>query len=182
MEEPTPMDLDETVPSAPFLFKGMPIDENDPPRVAFRRRYGRLNRLWIDRRTVGSTPPRDGQGSDRWKYDQDDSEDDQDVYEIDPYATTCIKFRATIPLSFGDVNRQRQQWRPSQAQLESAQQAHSQQSQHQALAAAAQAMATQAAAVNGQQSPPQQQSGAAAAAAAAVAAARPTPPVQRQES
>lgn len=200
MEEPTPMDLDETVPAAPFVFKGVPIDENDPPRVGYRRRYGRLNLLWIDRRTQrSSSPPRDSQASDRWKYDRDDSEDEQDVYEIDPYATTCIKFRATIPLSFGDASRQRHQWRPSQAQLESVQQVHQQQAQQaQVMAAAAQAMAAQAAAVNGQhsppqrqpavaavngqvngqQSPPQRQSGAAAAAAAAVAAARPAAAVQ----
>lgn len=100
MEEPTPMDLDETVPSAVYQFQGAPLYDDDPPRIAFRRRIGRLNRLWIDRRTLGKTPPRDDHGeSDRWKYDQDDSEDERPSYEVDPYDAHCIKFRATIPLT-----------------------------------------------------------------------------------
>lgn len=104
LEEPTPMDLDATMPFAAFQFKGAPSDENEPPRFTYRRRIGRLNRTWIDRRSqVPKTPPRDGQVSDRWKYDQDDSEDDflgRPVYEVDPYDTRCIRFRATIPLGF----------------------------------------------------------------------------------
>lgn len=154
MEEPTPMDLDEPKSSAMFQFKGAPLDENDPPRVAFRRRYGRLNRLWIDRRTVVKSPPRDDlspydQSSDRWKYDQDDSEDEQPIYEIDQYDTRGIRFRATIPLTFENVRRQPRPQALIQAQLEQAQQAAAQ------------------AAANGHAQPP--------------GAAKPATPAQRQE-
>ncbi|KAI3557599.1 hypothetical protein CABS01_12202 [Colletotrichum abscissum] len=71
-------------------------------QAAFRRRIGRLGRLWIDRRGMSgmTTPPRvEGEEyTDRWKYDQDD-EDEPQVYEVDPYDTRALKFRATIPLS-----------------------------------------------------------------------------------
>lgn len=103
MEEPTPMDLDETAPAAVFQFKGAPLYDDDPPKIAFRRRVGRLNRMWIDRRSQRKTPPGDDRESDRWKYDQDDSEDERSVYEVDPYDTRCIRFRATIPLTFREV-------------------------------------------------------------------------------
>lgn len=100
LEEPTPMDLDATVPSAAFQFN----DENEPPKFTYRRRIGRLNRTWIDRRSqIPKTPPRDAQMAERWKYDHDDSEDEcpgRPVYEVDPYDTRCIRFRATIPLGF----------------------------------------------------------------------------------
>lgn len=132
--EPTPMDLDDGIPSAMFPFKGAPVDENSLPQlISYRRRMGRLNRMWIDRRTQKSArPPQPSPDTDRWKYDQDESDDEQPVYEIDPYDTTSIRFRATIPLSFQDPRRQ-------QRQLEAA--------------AQAQAAAIQAA-TNGQ--PPQQ--------------------------
>lgn len=116
LEEPEPMDLDEPVAPAPFQFQGTPVDENDPPKIAFRRRQGRLGQEWIDRRTVSHTVPldrhdsdswwRSTQESDRWKYDQDDSEDEQPCYEVNPYDTRCIRFRALIPLGFGEPRRQ----------------------------------------------------------------------------
>ncbi|KAK7749902.1 Enhancer of polycomb-like protein 1 [Cytospora paraplurivora] len=118
LEEPTPMDLDDGVPSAVFQFKGAPIDEEEPPpMVAYRRRVGRLNRLWIDRRPMkAAEAPREKAQSDRWKYDQDDSDDEPHVYEVDPYDTRCIRFRASIPLSNQDPRRHQ---RPlAQAQLE----------------------------------------------------------------
>lgn len=117
--EPTPMDLDDGVPSAVFQFRGAPVDENSPPQLmAYRRRIGRLNRLWIDRRPQKSArSPQPSPDTDRWKYDQDESDDEQSVYEVDPYDTACIRFRATIPLSFQDPRRhQRQLEAAAQAQ------------------------------------------------------------------
>ncbi|KAI0379992.1 enhancer of polycomb-like-domain-containing protein [Hypomontagnella monticulosa] len=71
---------------------------------AYRRRIGRLNRLFIDRRPPkpdGRSPPRelDDLQSDQWKYDQDDDDDEQPVYEIDPNSSRQMKFRSTIPPS-----------------------------------------------------------------------------------
>lgn len=137
--EPTPMDLDDGVPSAVFQFKGAPVDENNPPQMmAYRRRFGRLNRMWIDRRPQKSAQsPQASSDSDQWKYDQDESDDDQSVYEVDPYDTTCIRFRATIPLSFQDPRRhQRQLEAAAQAQA-AAMQAASNGQQHQQSAQAA---------------------------------------------
>lgn len=117
--EPTPMDLDDGIPSAVFQFKGAPVDENSPPvLMAYRRRLGRLNRLWIDRRQQKSArSPQPSPDTDRWKYDQDESDDEQPVYQTDPYDTTSIRFRATIPLSFQDPRRhQRQLEAAAQAQ------------------------------------------------------------------
>lgn len=131
--EPTPMDLDDGIPSAVFQFKGAPADENNPPQMmAYRRRFGRLNRMWIDRRPQKSAQsPQASPDTDRWKYDQDESDDDQSVYEVDPYDTTCIRFRATIPLSFQDPRRhQRQLEAAAQAQA-AAMQAASNGQQHQ---------------------------------------------------
>ncbi|KAL2281394.1 hypothetical protein FJTKL_11575 [Diaporthe vaccinii] len=131
--EPTPMDLDDGIPSAVFQFKGAPVDENNPPQMmAYRRRFGRLNRMWIDRRPQKSAQsPQASPDTDRWKYDQDESDDDQSVYEVDPYDTTCIRFRATIPLSFQDPRRhQRQLEAAAQAQA-AAMQAASNGQQHQ---------------------------------------------------
>ncbi|CZT13688.1 related to YMR164c and Gal11p [Rhynchosporium agropyri] len=83
-----------------FFFRS----ESPPPedelrgQPAYRRRIGRAGRLWIDRR--GMTAPQkvlDTDTSDRWKYDQDD-DDEQPVYEMDPYDTKALRFRATIPM------------------------------------------------------------------------------------
>ncbi|KAB5550995.1 EPL1-like protein [Coniochaeta sp. 2T2.1] len=105
MEEPTAMDLDKVVEKPPMYgFRGVAHDEKssaDPP--AYRRRIGRLNRLWIDRRGLASPPwepDRPGMmSSDRWKYDQDsDDEGEQPIYEVDPFDTRALKFRASVPL------------------------------------------------------------------------------------
>ncbi|KAK4250749.1 EPL1-like protein [Corynascus novoguineensis] len=102
LEEPTPMDLDKPQNSpAPFNFRGIARDEEsrkNPP--AYRRRIGRLNRLWIDRRGMAS-PPRDVSDEvlDRWKYDQSsDDEEYPPTYEVDPFDTNALRFRASIPL------------------------------------------------------------------------------------
>ncbi|KAJ3496126.1 hypothetical protein NLG97_g2892 [Lecanicillium saksenae] len=100
---PEPMQLDKPQAGPVFQFKAggvatEPLQTNQP---AFRRRIGRLSRLWIDRRGMATPPKTDSQGySDRWKYDSDDEEDvEPPVYELDPYDTRALKFRATIPLS-----------------------------------------------------------------------------------
>ncbi|OAQ96179.1 hypothetical protein LLEC1_02813 [Akanthomyces lecanii] len=100
---PAPMRLDKPHAEPVFQFKAggvatEPLQTNQP---AFRRRIGRLSRLWIDRRGMATPPRTDSQGySDRWKYDSDDEEDNEPpVYELDPYDTRALKFRATIPLS-----------------------------------------------------------------------------------
>lgn len=107
-DEPEPMDLDEEVPAPMFKFQGAAIDESSPPQLVqykYRRRVGRLNRWWIDRRPINKAPPVVDRGSDQWKYDQSDSEDEQDRYRVDQYDTCCIKFRATIPLTFDRAAR-----------------------------------------------------------------------------
>lgn len=65
---------------------------------SFRRRIGRQGRLWIDRRGLAS-PPREDRRSDRWRYDSDSDDDEPPVYEVDPFDTRALKFRATIPLN-----------------------------------------------------------------------------------
>ncbi|KAK4104835.1 EPL1-like protein [Parathielavia hyrcaniae] len=102
VDEPTPMDLDKPQDAHPLLkFRGVARDEEsrkNPP--AYRRRIGRLNRLWIDRRGMVS-PPRDVSAEvlDRWKYDQSsDDEEEPPVYEVDPFDTSALRFRASIPL------------------------------------------------------------------------------------
>lgn len=121
LEEPEPMDLDEEFPSAMVHFKGAPMDDNSPPELMqyrYRRRIGRLNRMWIDRRPTVKLPARADLESDRWKYDQSDSEDEQDRHQIDPYDTRCIRFRATIPLTFESRTRHPRPPALVQAQLE----------------------------------------------------------------
>lgn len=109
LEEPTPMDLDKPQPPPPvFKFRGAARDEQsreNPP--LYRRRIGRLNRLWIDRRGLAS-PPRDvcAEVLDRYKYDQSsDEEDDVPMYEVDPFDTNALRFRASIPLPPWTANR-----------------------------------------------------------------------------
>ncbi|KAL6793430.1 enhancer of polycomb-like domain-containing protein [Trichoderma sp. SZMC 28013] len=97
---PEPMQLDK-LELPVFQFRGADIDETPQTnQPAFRRRIGRLQRLWIDRRGL-STPSRADayEYSDRWKYDSDDEDDEPPVYEVDPFDTRALKFRATIPLS-----------------------------------------------------------------------------------
>ncbi|KAH6840948.1 enhancer of polycomb-like-domain-containing protein [Chaetomium sp. MPI-CAGE-AT-0009] len=118
LEEPTPMDLDKPErpqdalmpqnPQAFFKFRGVARDEEsrkNPP--AYRRRIGRLQRLWIDRRGMAS-PPREARAEvlDRWKYDQSsDDEEDPPTYEADPFDTNALRFRASIPLPLWMTNR-----------------------------------------------------------------------------
>ncbi|OHW91107.1 enhancer-polycomb-like protein 1 [Colletotrichum incanum] len=85
--------------SSVFQFKAGGKEKPFGSQPAFRRRIGRLGRLWIDRRGMTTPPRMEGEEyTDRWKYDQDD-EDETPVYEVDPYDTRALKFRATIPLS-----------------------------------------------------------------------------------
>lgn len=108
------MDVDEYSPDAMQVDK--PVDKQDHPvfqftagaaseppksnQPAFRRRIGRLNRLWIDRRGMVTPPRAEGEGySDRWRYDSDSEDDEPPVYEVDPFDTRALKFRATIPLN-----------------------------------------------------------------------------------
>jgi enhancer of polycomb-like protein len=75
-----------------------PLEEEEARhgQPAYRRRIGRGGRLWIDRRGMSSSQALDSITSDRWKYDQDD-DDEQPVYEVDPWETKALKFRASIP-------------------------------------------------------------------------------------
>lgn len=74
-----------------------PPEEENRGQPAYRRRFGRGGRLWIDRRGMSSACKTiENVSSDRWKYDQDD-EEEQPVYEMDPYNTKALRFRATIP-------------------------------------------------------------------------------------
>lgn len=100
-DAPEPMEVDKPRPAV-FQFKaggsGKEIPQANQP--AFRRRIGRLSRLWIDRRGL-ATPPRadtDAQ-SDRWKYDSDSDDEEPPVYEVDPFDTAAIQFRSTVPLN-----------------------------------------------------------------------------------
>lgn len=80
-----------------FRFTSPPEERESRGQPGYRRRIGRLGRLWIDRRGLPSpTKEMDEATFDRWKYDNDD-DDEPFVYEIDPYDTKAIKFRATIP-------------------------------------------------------------------------------------
>lgn len=114
-DEPMAMELDETEFSPVFHFQGaLPQSDKSPvPDHRFRRRIGRLNRLWIDRRKTIASPPSEpaiqdaryptnmdvDAVTDRWKYDQDDSEDEPEMYEIDPYSIRALKFRASLPIT-----------------------------------------------------------------------------------
>ena len=101
-EGPEPMQVDKPQAAPVFQFKagGAPSEPPQTNQPAFRRRIGRLSRLWVDRRGM-KTPPREtSEQSDRWKYDSDsDDEREPPVYDIDPFDTRALKFRATIPLS-----------------------------------------------------------------------------------
>lgn len=94
-----PMDVDKQNPPI-FHFKAGGAGLEDGNQPAFRRRIGRLNRLWIDRRGL-RTPPAERQrdDSDRWAYDSDSDDDEPPVYEVDPFDIRAIKFRATVPLN-----------------------------------------------------------------------------------
>ncbi|KUJ20211.1 putative enhancer of polycomb-like protein 1 [Mollisia scopiformis] len=94
-DQPSPS-LEKPEPCA--LGYNSPSEEEEPRgQPAYRRRIGRGGRLWIDRRGMSSAAKlAEATVSDRWKYDQDD-DDEQPVYEMDPYDTKALRFRATIP-------------------------------------------------------------------------------------
>ena len=96
-----PMQVDKHEQPPVFQFKsGVSQEPSQGTQPSFRRRIGRLQRLWIDRRGMATPPRPGGEYSDRWKYDSDDDDvDDPPVYEVDPFDTRALKFRATIPLS-----------------------------------------------------------------------------------
>ncbi|CAG8973798.1 hypothetical protein HYALB_00006343 [Hymenoscyphus albidus] len=79
-------------------YSSPPHEEESRSQPAYRRRIGRGGRLWIDRRGMSSAAKGavDEVVFDRWKFDQDDDEE-QPVYEVDPYDTKALRFRATIP-------------------------------------------------------------------------------------
>ncbi|KAF4461779.1 enhancer-polycomb 1 [Fusarium albosuccineum] len=98
-DAPDTMQLDKPEPPV-FQFTAGSSEPSKTSQPAFRRRIGRLNRLWIDRRGM-VTPPRENseEYSDRWRYDSDSDDDEPPVYEVDPFDTRALKFRATIPLN-----------------------------------------------------------------------------------
>ncbi len=104
------METDEAPPApeksiAPFVFKAASLEDSDEEEMpSFRRRVGRLGRLFIDRRpgksrTGLSSPSREPSSaqSDRWKYDDDDDDDEPPVYKVDTNSLRQMKFRSTIP-------------------------------------------------------------------------------------
>ncbi|PHH62164.1 hypothetical protein CDD81_7358 [Ophiocordyceps australis] len=86
--------------AAAFQFKTENIgnEQMSPRQPCFRRRIGRLQRLWIDRRGMSSPSREVMETSDRWKYDSEGDDEEPTVYDMDPYDVRAIKFRATIPL------------------------------------------------------------------------------------
>jgi enhancer of polycomb-like protein len=87
----------ENIEPAKFRYDS-PEEDDNRSRPAYRRRIGRGGRLWIDRRGMSSSVKTldDEIRADRYKFDEDD-DDEQPVYEMDPYDTRALKFRATIP-------------------------------------------------------------------------------------
>jgi enhancer of polycomb-like protein len=96
-----PMDVDK--PQAPPIFQfkagGLTQDALPANQPAFRRRIGRLSRLWIDRRGLATPPQAESDYSDRWKYDSDSDDDEPPVYEVDPFDTRALRFRTQIPIN-----------------------------------------------------------------------------------
>ncbi|KAI0199034.1 enhancer of polycomb-like-domain-containing protein [Astrocystis sublimbata] len=107
---------------APFVFQAAsPEDSDQEDMPSFRRRVGRLGRLFIDRRPgklrMGlSSPVRESSSfqSDQWKYDDDDDDDEMPVYRIDTNSLRQMRFRSTIPPPAGSIRR------PDLAQLQTA--------------------------------------------------------------
>ncbi|KAG9247876.1 putative enhancer of polycomb-like protein 1 [Calycina marina] len=79
-------------------YSSPPVEIELQAQRAYRKRVGRLGRLWIDRRNMAPTPLNDNDVimTDRWKYDQED-DDEQDVYPMDPYDITALRYRSTLP-------------------------------------------------------------------------------------
>ncbi|KFA75457.1 hypothetical protein S40288_01200 [Stachybotrys chartarum IBT 40288] len=96
-DAPQPMDIDRsTAPVFQFSAGSSSSGQLKQLQPAFRRRIGRLNRLWIDRRGMATPVFANDSKSDRWKYDSD-SEEDPPVYEMDPFDTRALNFRSCIP-------------------------------------------------------------------------------------
>jgi enhancer of polycomb-like protein len=120
--------------SDPFTFRYSSPPEEDlhAGQPAYRRRIGRGGRLWIDRRGMPSAGRNvDTTGSDRWKYDQDD-DDVQPVYEMDPYDTKALRFRASIPFPQHLLPQRTRQEERSAIMARNAAQTQQQQAQQQA--------------------------------------------------
>jgi len=73
-------------------------DEPGQNQPSFRRRYGRGGRLMIDRRgmRLQSTEGLDDTVVDRYKFDQDEDEDEIPTYPIDQYDIPRMRYRAHI--------------------------------------------------------------------------------------
>ena len=65
---------------------------------SFRRRYGRGGRLWIDRRGLRLPPKADFEiaSVERFKYDDEEDEDEAPVYLVEPFDAERMQFRAKI--------------------------------------------------------------------------------------
>ncbi|KAI1823355.1 EPL1-like protein [Xylaria intraflava] len=95
------METDETPPASenvttPLIFRAISSNDSDETKMhSFRRRIGRLGRLFIDRRPAEE---RSGLRSptDRWGYDCDDDEEPSS-YKIETNSLRQLKFRSTIP-------------------------------------------------------------------------------------
>ena len=63
---------------------------------SFRRRYGRGGRLWIDRRGLRLPYKADckAPGAERFKYDDEDDEDEAPVYFFESFDAESMQFRA----------------------------------------------------------------------------------------
>ncbi|KAJ2979763.1 hypothetical protein NUW58_g7119 [Xylaria curta] len=153
------MDVDETLPVpeksiTPFIFKAASLEDSDQEDMpSFRRRVGRLGRLFIDRRpgksrTGLSSPARESSSfqSDRWKYDDDGDEEEPPVYKVDINSLRQMKFRSTIPPPVSlvrrpgmDISQLQAANRPVLPQAQALMQAAQAQTQAKALALAAQA-------------------------------------------
>ena len=84
---------------------------------SFRRRYGRGGRLMIDRRGMRLQSKEDVDSIivDRFKFDNDDDEDEVPVYRIDPYDISSMRYRAKIS---GSHQSQQQVQAPRRPQVE----------------------------------------------------------------
>ncbi|KAG9232449.1 putative enhancer of polycomb-like protein 1 [Amylocarpus encephaloides] len=127
-DQPSPSNANanEILEPRTFRYSTPPEEDEQRSQPAYRRRIGRGGRLWIDRRGMsGIKSTDDGVSFDRWKYDQDD-DDEQPVYEMDPYDTKALRFRATIPFP-QHLYPQRPQHRPAAGSPPSARPAGQQQ-------------------------------------------------------
>lgn len=96
MQEPA-LDVGSLYFREKFAPHAMHIDEDTSRIPSFRRRIGRGGRLMIDRRNLASRcrVDMDPLKVDRYKYDQDDS-DDEPVYERDKYDIQIMQHRAIM--------------------------------------------------------------------------------------